>query len=43
MEFNDYMERLEKKLYEHLERLVDAGKYAEAKEVVELMTSCGIV
>ncbi len=43
VEYNGLMEKLEQKLYERLEAMLDADRWDDAAKVVELMTSCGIV
>lgn len=43
MEYNCLLEKLEVKLYERLEILLDAERWEDAAKVVELMTSCSII
>lgn len=43
MEYNALLEKLEQKLYERLDQLLDAERWDDAAKVVELMSSCGIV
>ena len=42
-EINDRLERLENKLYDKLEQLMDEGDFETAGQVVELMEKVGIV
>ena len=42
-EINDRLERLENKLYDKLEQLMDEGDFEKAGQVVELMEKVGIV
>lgn len=43
VEYNALLEKLELKLYERLEALLDAERWDDAAKVVDLMSSCGII